>query len=141
MPRERIPMAFGAGLDRGTGRMVVRPGSMTDLRNVLLLPGRVVFARGMRLVESFVDQYGDPVSHILGGIPVPGEGLMVVVVYQQDTGEIDVWVTNPDGTDPVSPSWQPGAVAGIGSVTAGSAPPIYSLPESANLVFLAHRQQ
>lgn len=86
MPERRVmQLPFGAGLDRESGVLAVAPGSMEDLRNVLMRRGKVVVRKGVESKLAFLAEDDQtPVTHILAGQSLRGERAGVVVGYQGD---------------------------------------------------------
>jgi hypothetical protein len=103
--RVRIPVPFGSGLDRVSGRTVVRPTSMRDLRNVYLLPGKALARGGMLESELFTDEAGEPVR-VIAIHPQRALREGIVVGYQSDpealhAGKVYVYRTTADGMFPI----------------------------------------
>ncbi|MFW6199663.1 MAG: hypothetical protein ACOC8K_03735, partial [Gemmatimonadota bacterium] len=127
-----IPLVFGSGLDRETGVMAVRPGSVQDVRNVYFRRGKLLLRKG--LVEKMVleDSAGNPVTHVLAGQGIASERAAIVVSFEQDnTGEVNVHQLDADAT----------VAERIGTwftLPVGTEPPIVVTTESYGRVFMAH---
>lgn len=101
MPRRpRFPLVFGPGLDRETGVMAIRPGTMEDVRNVYLHTGKLVLRRGYTSRSAFVDEAGVAVTHVIGVHPLRSERIGVVVCFQETTNRVLVYRVEADGTSP-----------------------------------------
>src|SRR5690606_37304868 len=95
------PIPFVGGLDRDAGSMVARPGSMSDLRNVIVSEGRLIVRSGLSRVQTFVDDNGDPITHICAIHPLRTERVGLVVGYNSVTGKVHIYRTTEEGKDPV----------------------------------------
>jgi hypothetical protein len=86
-----IQIPFGPGLDKESGAMVVRPGSMLDLRNVYHHEGSLVVREGMEKKIQFTDyQTGEDATHILAGIAIRSERIGIVVTFYEPTRHVTV---------------------------------------------------
>jgi hypothetical protein len=139
--RFRISLPMGMGLDRATGRTVIRPGAMRDLRNVYLFDGKILVRRGMEETATFVDDEGDPCTHIMGGGPQRTERVGIVIGYRQPTGKVFIYRTTSLGTVPerldvLHP------VDGLQrhwfALAPNSAPPTFEVTDSYGRLFMAH---
>lgn len=101
--RQRISVPFGPGLDRETGKVAVRRGTMEDLRNVYFRRDKLVLRKGHTSKLSFQDSDGNNITHIIAGQMLLGERTGVVVGYQGDDtapayGDVDIYATDVDLT-------------------------------------------
>ena len=86
-----IQIPFGPGLDKESGAMVVRPGSMLDLRNVYHHEGSLVVRDGMEKKIHFTDFVtGEDATHILAGIAIRSERIGIVVSFYEPTGHVTI---------------------------------------------------
>lgn len=115
MPRDRVRLPFGAGLDRETGEMASKPASFEDLRNVTLYRGKAAVRPGVSVGTTLQTSGGRDCTHVLALEPIKTESAIAVVGYHQPTGEVNVyrvsalgdksslvgtWFTLDDGDDP-----------------------------------------
>jgi hypothetical protein len=145
-PRIRIP--FGDSLDREAGLMVMRPGSMEDMRNVVLHEGSVTIRAGFGSPLALLDDDGEPMTHILQGHALRSSRNGVVVAYKEVNvgpvrGRVYVFEINANGdTYEFLGEWEhdQGGWGGISEdeSVAGSVPPVISMAESYGKVFMAH---
>jgi len=92
-----IQIPFGPGLDKETGAMVARPGSMLDLRNVYHHEGSLAVRHGMEKKIQFTDYVsGEDATHILAGIAIRSERVGIVVSFYEPTGHVTI--NRVDGT-------------------------------------------
>jgi hypothetical protein len=139
--RFRIPLTFGSGLDRASGRTAVRPDAMRDLRNVYLLPGKALVRRGMSETAAFSDEGGVPLSHILGIHPqrTLREGL--VVGYQAEgahAGKVYIYRVTALGTDPQPLTMEDGSAFWFELPEGAHSPPRLVAADTYGKVFFAH---
>ena len=86
-----IQIPFGPGLDKELGAMVVRPGSMLDLRNVYHHEGSLAARQGMEKKIQFTDfRTGLDATHILAGIAIRSERVGIVVSFYEPTREVTI---------------------------------------------------
>lgn len=130
-------LPFGEGLDRASGKTVVRPSAMRDVSNMILEEGRATIRRGLLSVESFVDDVGDPVTHIIGGRAQRVAAIGIVVGYQQTTGKVFVYRTDSFGENPVIISRDTAEEFWF-ELDPLSEPPLVWLTDTYGKVFLAH---
>jgi hypothetical protein len=98
--RSRIPLIFGAGLDRATGVMAVQPSSMGDLRNVYPLEGKVQARKGIGVGLALEAPGGLPLSHIIAGHALRTELAGVVVGYHSPSRKAHVYRVSGSGDLP-----------------------------------------
>lgn len=121
--RVKVPLAFGPGLDKASGPMVVQPGSMEDLRNWYLQDGRLQARKGFGEVSTL-----PAVTHTLGGRALRQEGVAIIVGWSSVTGDVSVLRTESDGTNPEL----------LGTWFNTAEVPVVHLAESFGRMFLAH---
>lgn len=132
--RQRYRMIFGGGLDRAAGTMAVRPGSMRDLRDVVLGQGKVRVRDGMVATAELIDETGTPLTHGCGIFAFRSEGVAIAVGYSEPDRRVHVNRLQPDGT---SPEW----VGHWFTMIAGAGPPRVQAAELNGKLFLAHDEQ
>lgn len=94
-----IQVPFGPGLDKESGAMVVKPGSMLDLRNLYHHEGSLVARHGMEKKIRFVDyQTSNDATHILAGIAIRSERIGIVVSFYEPTGHVTIHRVDGAGT-------------------------------------------
>jgi hypothetical protein len=143
MPRERVAIPFGEGLDRATGRMLVRPGSIRDLRNVYLKDGRVIVRAGHTAIAQFTDEGGTPISNIIGGHAERTEHTVIIIGYQATgtyAGRVYIYRADADGTDPLRLSvTENGTTRGyLWDVDSAAGRPKVILTDTYGKIFIAH---
>lgn len=131
------PIPFVGGLDRDAGSMVARPGSMSDLRNVIVSEGRLIVRSGLSRVQTFVDDNGDPITHICAIHPLRTERVGLVVGYNSVTGKVHVYRTTEEGKSPVLLAKEGGERFWF-QIPAGSPPPRIFAADTYAKVFFAH---
>lgn len=94
MERSRFPIAFGEGLDKETGSMVVQPNTFEDLRNVFLHEGKLVLRSGFTARGEFAE-----VDRIIGGVALKAEQLGIVLGYSSLTQRVYVYRVGANGAD------------------------------------------
>lgn len=92
-PRNRIPIAFGAGLDRESGAGVVQPGSFADLRNCHLHEGKVVLRGGF--TAAGVGEFAK-VDILLAGQTLRTQALGIVVGWSTTEETCYIYRVEPD---------------------------------------------
>jgi len=105
---------------------------MRDVRNVYLYRDKAQARRGHSVANSFLDDNGNPVSHIVLVYPMRSEQVGIVVGYQQTDREVHVFLVDGlgAGTNRVG-TWF--------TLAAGAhEPPRILAAESYRKVFLAH---
>lgn len=138
--RQTVPIPFGPGLERETGIMAVRPGSMEDVRNVLFRRGKLVLRKGHQSTLTFTDKNGTAVTHILAGQMLLGERTGVVATYQGDSGasaygDVDVHLLDGNATDQIRlATWFNTSDLGLDPANV----PIVSMADTYNRCFMAH---
>ncbi|MCY3623041.1 MAG: hypothetical protein OXH68_15200 [Gammaproteobacteria bacterium] len=146
MPTTALPL--GMGLDRYTGVMQVEPNSMSDMRNLRTLMGKLQARRGTLEVATLpkMDTASDtPASDggvkcetvcLLQSLRSSSEGLAVGWYPHMSTeghvGTVYVFRVGGDGTNPAYPAkW--------GDLQRGAAtPPYFTAAETFGKAFLAH---
>ena len=135
MPRTRLPMVYGEGLDRETGVMATKPGSMEHLKNVILYQGKAQIRRGMYPAASLPDEGAAPCTAVVLVSPLKSLSGGLIVGYYQSTGEVVAFRTDSAGASPqrigVPPDW---------SYEADSAPPKLIAASIGDRVFVAHAE-
>jgi hypothetical protein len=131
--RRRIPLAFGPGLDRATGPMVVEPGKMEDLRNFYLLDGKLQARKGFAAPGTLSDDGVPEITHVLAGHALRSEGVGIIVGWASVAGEVHVFRTEPDGTS----SFHLGKWFDW-TLEDAEYPPIIHMAESFGRIFMAH---
>ena len=127
-----MPLTFGAGVDRNTGRSVAAPSSFLDLRNVYLENARVRLRRGFGPTGFPVLPVGTDVCAIA---MLEATLDILFVLYERSTRALTVYRLNPLTT----PTMQ--SVGTWGTVDAAATlPPVISVAESYGKVFLAHAE-
>lgn len=96
----RIPMPFGQGLDRETGVMAVRPGSIENVKNLILFEGKATVRKGFALVDSYEDDEGAPLTHILEIVALRTEQTTIVAGYNAATGKVFIYRASNQGKNP-----------------------------------------
>ena len=144
--RPRIPVVFGEGLNRASGKTVVRPGAMRDLRNVVLFEGKAQVRRGLEEVSTFLDAAGDPMTDILAIHPHKSQNGGIVVAYNSVNGYVQVFTVDSNGTNPKLVDYPTSTIASAAgavwfSVAPGDDPPIVMLADSYSKVFMAHSER
>ena len=124
-PRLRAPLVFGSGLDRETGVMATQPAGFEDLRNVVLYRGKAATRKGLESLLTF------PGTHTLAIQHIRSEGAGLVVVYDQNTGAVDIYRVDgaATGFDFVGNWFNNGG---------GNEPPVVITAEVFGQVFFAH---
>lgn len=91
--RQRLPIPWGAGIDRASGAMAVESTSFSDLRNVRLGRGRVELRKG------FARQTELPGGDMVVGIfPIRAQGLSAALGYSSVDRTVSLYVTDATGT-------------------------------------------
>lgn len=130
--RTRVPLTFGAGVDRDTGRSSASPSSFIDLRNVYLENGRLRLRRGFGPTGFPALPVGTDVCAIAF---LEATLDILFVLYARSTRALTVYRLNPLAT----PTMQ--SVGSWGTVDAAATlPPVISVAESYGKVFLAHAE-
>jgi hypothetical protein len=131
--RQVIALTFGGSLDRESGIMAAAPGSMRDLRNVIIRQGRVDARPGVELITTFQDDEARPMSHIIELHPFLTEGAAMVVGYVEETRKVWVFRTTGDGLFPT-------ALGVWFELAAGLELPRVILAECKGRMFFAHAE-
>jgi len=146
-PRIKIP--FGDSLDRESGLMVMRPGSMEDMRNIVLHEGSATIRAGFGSPLALLDDDGEPMTHIVQGHALRSSRTGIVVAFKAVDegpvkGRVFVFEINADGdTYDLIGEWDhdQGGWGGTStedeSATEG-VPPVISMAECYGKVFMAH---
>lgn len=92
-----VPLVFGQGLDRETGAMATRPGSMEQIKNVELFQGKAQVRHGYRLASALVLPAGATVTHVLA-IQEMRTTQEAMVVVLGDDGAVHALVVDKTGT-------------------------------------------
>lgn len=126
MPRERLPLVFGTGLDRYSGAAVVEPASMRDLRNVDLRVGRAALRNALVASLDFA-----PDDTILATHAIHSQGIGAAVTYNSATREVNLWLMANDGS-------VRSFVALLWTFPAGADVPVVIVDDSYDKLFIAH---
>lgn len=131
MPSLTLP--FGtAGLDRLSGEMAARPGSLRDVRNLLLRGARLQVAPGAVVTAVLPEQGGEPCAHVCLLEPLRFEKVAVAVGYYEGSRELHVYRLTAAGTDPAH-------VGLLGTLDEhASTPPRLHGAEVGGRLFIAH---
>ena len=122
--RQIIPVVFGEGVDRQTGKTILGPGAMRDVRNFFLSPGKAQVRPGLLEVSTFEDELGNPMTDILAGEASRLEAKGIVVGYCSTTGRVHVFLTEFDGTNPVLLQHETGSYSWFDLTASDPAPTI-----------------
>lgn len=130
--RTRVPLTFGAGVDRATGRSSAAPSSFVDLRNVWLEVNRVRLRHGLGVTGFPAVPAGTDIAAMC---MLEATLDVVFVLYERSTRALSVARLNPLAT-PVMQT-----IGSWGTVNASATlPPVISWAESYGLLFLAHAE-
>lgn len=137
--RPRQPLAFGGGVDRSSGPLVVQPTSFKDLRNVTLSEGWMSVRRGLAPLIALADfvaadaVVGAAVTHVIGVEALRSQGVNIVITYDATLGECAAWILagTLSSLTLIDTFW-PG-IAGPAQI-----PPIVSMADSYDKMFVAH---
>lgn len=98
---QTLPLPFGtAGLDRYTGEMAVRPGSMRDARNVFLRGSRIEVRAGMDATSTLPDQGGSVCTHVALVGPLKFEAAAMALGFYSVSRELHLYRLSADGSGP-----------------------------------------
>lgn len=96
-------LPFGtAGLDRYTGEMAVRPGSLRDARNVRVRGSKLEVRKGMSTAITLPDQGGHPCTHVVLLEPLKFEAAAVAVGYYAASRELWLYRLPADASSATS---------------------------------------
>lgn len=99
---QSITLPFGSiGLDRLTGEMAARPGSLRDARNVIMRGSKIEVRRGMVVTATLPEQGGASCTHIPLLAPMRFERVGVAVGYYEVTRELHLYRLTGKGENPV----------------------------------------
>lgn len=131
--RPRVPIPFGGGVDRATGVMVVEAAAFSDLRHGRLRRGKFELRGGNLVVADDFTSGGalTGITDVVAIHPLRSRGIGVVLTYKLSTGEVFVWTTDNEGSDPTF-------VGSLGSYGAGLAVPRFICADAYDRVFMAH---
>ena len=131
--RRIVTLPYGEGLDRSTGRMVVRPQSFDDLRNVFLFEGKAQARQGLAQASTLQDDGPSDLDVTLLLEPLRSESAAMGVGF--DSTSKEVWLNRMliDGTSPVA-----AGLLGTLDPSATFDPPIIVAADSDNKLFIAH---
>ena len=135
--RPRLPLPFGAGLDRTTGNFAAPPGTFRDLRNVVLKEGKAVMRQGFSRQVSLAGTRGNETDIV--GIALWKAASRGIVVGQyltvRDANDVELFATAVTGLNPTNIGvW-------VGPVLPRSTPIRVFSAESYNLLFLAQDEE
>lgn len=131
---QTLALPFGsAGLDRLSGAMAARPGSLRDARNVIVgAGGKIKVRQGMEEVATLPNQGGHPCTHIPLLEAMRFEAVGVAVGYYAASRELHLYRLTGEG----------GAPTHIGHLftlhESASAPPRLHAAEVGGRLFIAH---
>ena len=130
--RTTVPLMFGAGIDRATGRSSASPSSFVDLRNVWLEDARLRMRQGFGPTGFPALAAGTDVAAVC---MLEATLDIIFVLYERSTRKLSVARLNPI----TSPTMQ--TVGDWGTVNASATlPPVVTWAESYGLLFLAHAE-
>lgn len=133
--RTRLPLPFGAGMDRTTGEYAVAPGTFRELLNLIVKEGKVQVRKGLtEQITITMDGSGQPATDLVavGVFRAASRGVVLAHELGGGTDNVEVWVTSVTGFGPVF----------VDTVTAPSTPtgyiPRFFLAESYSRLFTGH---
>lgn len=133
MARQRVPLPFGAGLDRATGTMSRSPRTLADAINVFASEGKMLAIPSLlpTWFPSSTGAQGEDDYIAISGLLATKD--IILVSLDRDTGDVDVWRINPIAV----PTLQH---VGLWATLGGSAltPPRIIIAESFGKLYLAH---
>lgn len=136
MPRQVVPLIFGAGMDRASGLLTRQGNSGLDLRNVYLYRDKLMVRHGHNRVNLLVDSNGLELDAGILVSPLSAEQIGLVAGYGSD-GRVHLFRVGGDGTglSEIGVMFQLSAQA----ILAGAhTPPRLFSAEQYNKIFLAH---
>lgn len=131
MPRQRIPITFGAGLDRATGAGVKDARSLYDALNVVPREAGLELAAGMAGSGLTACDWG---TDILAQQSVERTKDVLQVIYDRVDREIRVYRVNPIDT----PTRQ--LVDTWGTLDVNAVFPVITMAEAGGVVYMAHAE-
>jgi hypothetical protein len=136
----RIPIPFGQGLDRETGVLAMQVGGMEDLRNVHLMQGKLEVRRGFERVITFTDGSSNLQTHVLAGAAMLGRRTAIYVTYDDVNYKVNIFYGDGAGTWATWLAEWPFERDDTSDIldATNPNPPIISITEYNNTVFLAH---
>lgn len=131
MPRARVPLTFGPGLDRATGTGARDARTLTDARNLIAREAGLELRTGLSGSGLPALTWG---TDILAQQSVERTRDVLQVIYDRPTRELRVFRVNP--VDP--PTRQ--QVAVWGTLNASAKFPIITMAEAGGVVYMAHAE-
>jgi hypothetical protein len=131
MPRQVVPLLYGAGLDRATGILAADVRGGRDLRNVYLYRDKVQVRRGHSLVNTLVDEFLQPLNDVLLVQALQSSQVGVVAGFGSDD-RVHLFQVGGDGVGLTS--------IGVAFTLAAGAhsPPRLTAAEQYQKLFVAH---
>lgn len=132
MARPRVPLTYGAGLNRGTGTGAKDPRSFYDARNVIAREAGMELRTGLTGTGLPALDWG---TDVLAMESVQKTLDVLQVVYDRPSRDVRVYRLNPVNT----PTRQ--LVATWGTLNAQAAFPIITMAEAGGTIFMAHAEE
>lgn len=131
--RARLPLPFGAGLDRTTGPMAVSGTAQEDLRNVYLSDGFAWLRKGSLTAAECIDPTDDlPMTTVIAGGPFKAQGTGILVAWREESGDVRIFrVTRAGETPQHIAKW-------FTLADGAQTPPLCWMAEVAGQMFFAH---
>lgn len=132
MPRPRVPLTFGAGLDRATGSAAKDPRTFYDARNVIAREAGMELRTGLSGTGLPALDWG---TDVIAMESVQKTLDVLQVVYDRVSRDVRIYRLNPVST----PTRQ--LVGTWGTLNASAAFPIVTMAEAGGVVFFAHAEE
>lgn len=132
MPRPRLPLTFGAGLDRATGISAKDPRTFYDARNVVPREAGMELRPGLSGTGLPALDWG---TDVVAMESVQKTLDVLQVVYDRASRDLRIYRLNPVNT----PTRQ--LVGTWGTVNASAGFPIITMAEAGGTVFFAHAEE
>lgn len=126
MPRTRIPLAFGGGLDRASGVMATESATFADLRNVHLRRGKAELRRGLAERVTFANE-----TTVIAEHQIASQSIGAAVTYSSVTREVSLYIMRADGTLATK-------VGVVWTLPEGTLVPVVVCTDSYDKLFVAH---
>lgn len=133
MPRNRLPIVWGQGLDRATGTLAVDKATFLDLRNLVIRDSKLLSRGGIVPVGDPFTVDDTTSTDIVGMFPFRAQLGMIIVTYDRVTRSLDVWGTDGFGESPT-------LIGNWDTLITDAPMPIVSGGESFGKFFLAHAE-